>query len=76
MAAKCRPLCRNLGSRVHFLVKVFPIDYLEKYMQYKEKDVYNYFLQYLRHSDVTKWGTVFSLASESLYVVELFTHLK
>ena len=43
----CRPLCRNLGSRVHFLVKVIIIDFhLEKYMQCKEKDVYNFFLQY------------------------------
>ena len=42
-----RPLCRNLGSRVHFLVKVILIDFqLEKYMQSKEKDVYNFFLQY------------------------------
>ena len=49
---------------------------LEKYMQCKEKDVYNFFMQYLRHSDVTNWGTVFSLASKSLYVVGLFTHLK
>ena len=38
--------CRNLGSRVHFLVKVILIDFqLEKYMQSKEKDVYNFFLQ-------------------------------
>ena len=44
-------------------------------MQCNEKDVYNFFLQYLRHSDVTKWGTVFSLAPKSLYVVGLFTHL-
>ena len=44
---KCRPLCRNLGSRVHFLVKVILIDFqLEKYMQCKEKDVYIFFLQY------------------------------
>ena len=43
----CRPLCRNLGSRVHFLVKVILIDFqLEKYMQCKEKYVYNFFLQY------------------------------
>ena len=28
------------------------------------------------HSDVTKWGTFFSLASKILYVVGLFTHLK
>ena len=35
---ECRPLCRNLGSRVHFLVKVILIDFhLEKYMQCKEK---------------------------------------
>ena len=60
-----------------FLVKVILIDFqLEKYMQSKKKDVYNFFLQFLRHSDVTKWGTVFSLASKSLYVVGLFTHLK
>ena len=45
-------------------------------MQCKEKDVYNFFLQYQRHSYVTKWDTVFSLASQSLYVVGLFTHLK
>ena len=39
--SECRPLCRNLGSRVHFLVKVILIDFqLEKYMQCKEKDVY------------------------------------
>ena len=44
---QCRPLCRNLGSRVHFLVKVILIDFqLEKYMQCKEKDVCNFFLQY------------------------------
>ena len=30
-------------------------------MQIKKKDVYNFFLQYLHHSDVTKWGTVFHL---------------
>ena len=35
-------------------------------MQCKEIDVYNFFLQYLRHSDVTKWGTVVSLASKRL----------
>ena len=59
-----------------FLVKVILIDFqLEKYMQCKEKDVYNFCLQYKRHSDVTKWGTVFSLAPKSLYVVGLFTHL-
>ena len=59
-------MCRNLGSRVHFLVKVILVDFqLEKYMQCKEKDVYNFFLQYLRHSDVTKWVTVFSHASKS-----------
>ena len=44
-------------------------------MQCKEKDVYIFFLQYLRHSDATIWGTVFSLVSKSLYVVGLFTHL-
>ena len=66
-----------MGSRVHFWVKAILIDFqLEKYMKYKEKDVYNFFLQYLRHSDVTKWGTVFSLASKILYVEGLFTHLK
>ena len=70
----CRPMCRNLGSRVHFLVKVILIDFqLEKHMQFKEKDVYNFFLQYRRHSDVTKWGTVFSHESKSLCVVVLFT---
>ena len=37
----------NLGSRMHFLVKAILIDFhLEKYMQCKEKDVYNFFLQY------------------------------
>ena len=62
---------------MHFLVKVILIDFqLEKYMKCKEKDVYNFFLQYQRHSDVTKCGTVFSLASKILYVVGLFTHLK
>ena len=36
---------------MHFLVKVILIDFqLEKYMQCKEKDVYNFFLQYLGHS--------------------------
>ena len=41
------PLCRNLGSRVHFLVEVILIDFqLEIYMQSKEKDVYNFLLQY------------------------------
>ena len=43
-------MCRNLGSRVHFLVKVILIDFqLEKYMQCKnkEKDVYNFFLAVL-----------------------------
>ena len=34
---------------------------------------YNFFLQYLRHSDVTKWDTVFSHESKSLYVVVLCT---
>ena len=62
---------------MHFLVKVILIDFqLEKYMQCKEKDVYNFFLQYQRHSDVTNRDTVVSLASKSLYVVGLFTHLK
>ena len=62
---------------MHFLVKVVLIDFqLDKYMQSKEKDVYNFFLQYLRHSDVTKWGTVFSLASKILFVVGLFTQIK
>ena len=42
------PLCRNLGSRVYFLVKVILIHFqLEKYMQCKEKDVYNFFLAVL-----------------------------
>ena len=45
-------------------------------MQCKKKDVYNFFLQYKRHSDFTKWDGAFSLASISLYVVGLFTHLK
>ena len=37
----------KFGLRVHFLVKVILIDFpLEKYMQCKEKDVYNFFLQY------------------------------
>ena len=45
-------------------------------MQCKEKDVYSFFLQYKRHSDVTKWGTVVSFASENLYVVGLITNLK
>ena len=61
---------------MHFLVKVILINFqLDKYMQCKKKNVYIFFLQYLRHSDVTKWGTIFSLASKSLYVVELFTHV-
>ena len=43
----CRPLYRNLGSRVHFFVKVILINFqVEKYMQCKEKDVDNFFLQY------------------------------
>ena len=43
-----RLIARNsLGYRVHFLVKVILIDFqLEKYMQYKEKDVYIFLLQY------------------------------
>ena len=62
---------------MHFLVKVILIDFqLDKYMQCKEKDVYNFFLQYYCHCDITKWGTVVSLASNSLYVVGLFTHVK
>ena len=41
------PCVEVLGSRVHFLVKVFPIDFqLEKYMQCKEKYVYIFFWQY------------------------------
>ena len=41
-----RPLCQNLGSRVHFLVKSFLNDFqLAKYMQVKGKDVYNFCLQ-------------------------------
>ena len=37
----------KLGSRVHFLVKVILINIqLEKYMQSKENDVYNFFLKY------------------------------
>ena len=45
-ASHWRKMCRNLGSRVHFIVKVILIDFqLEKYMQFKEKDVYNFFLQ-------------------------------
>ena len=62
-----------MGSRVHFLVKVILIDFqLEIYMQCKEKDVYNFYCSI----NVTKWGTVVSLASNSLYVVGLFTHIK
>ena len=62
---------------MHFLVKAILINFqLEKYLQCKEKDVYNFFLQYYRHSDVRKGGTVFSLASKSLYVVGLFAQLK
>ena len=38
--------------------------------------MFTFLLQYQRHSDVTKWGTVVAFASKSLYVVGLFTHLK
>ena len=38
---QCRPLCRNLGSRVHFMVKAILIDFQkEKYMQVEENDVF------------------------------------
>ena len=38
-----------------FFVKVIIINFqLEKYMQFKKKDVYSFSLRYLRHSDVTK----------------------
>ena len=48
-------MCRNLGSRVHFWVKVISIDFqLEKYIPFKENDVTNFFLQNQRHSYVTK----------------------
>ena len=70
----CRPLCPNLGSDVQFLVKVIFIDFrLEKYLLFKKKYVYNFFLHYLRHSDVTKWGTVFLHEPKSLYVIVLST---
>ena len=37
----------KFGLPCAFLVKVILIDFqLEKYMQCKEKDVYNFFLQY------------------------------
>ena len=69
-----RPMCRNLGSCEQFLVKVILIDFqLGIYMQFKEKDVYNFFSQYWRHSDVTKWGTVLTHKSKSLNVLVLFT---
>ena len=35
--------------------------------------IYIFFLQFLRHSDVTKWDTVFSHESKSLYVEVLYT---
>ena len=41
-------------------------------MQFKDKDIKKVFLQYWRHSDVTKWDTVFSHESKSLYMVVLF----
>ena len=67
----------KFGLQCAFFGKVILIDFqLKKYMQCKEKDVYNFFLQYSRHSDVTKCSTVVSLAPKSLYVVGLFTNLK
>ena len=46
------------------------------YAVYRKRCLHFFFLQYKRHSDVTKRGTVFSLALKSLYAVGLFTHLK
>ena len=41
--------------RVQFLVKVSNIRFLvEKCILFKKKDVYNFSLAFLRHSDVTK----------------------
>ena len=42
-----RRLCRNLGSRGNFWVKVIHVDFqLEKCMQFKKNDVSNFYLQY------------------------------
>ena len=46
---------RAVYFRVHFLVKVPNKHFLvEKYIPIKKKDVYNFFLTFLLHSDVTK----------------------
>ena len=64
----------KFGLPCAFLVKMILIDFqLEKYMQFKEKDIKKFFLQYWRHSDVTKCDTVFSHESKSLYMEVLFT---
>ena len=48
-------MSKKLAPEGIFWVKVINVDFQqEKYMQIKENDVSNFFLQYLRHSDVTK----------------------
>ena len=40
---------------MHFWVKVIVIDFqLEKYIPFKEKDVFNFYMLYYCHNDVTK----------------------